>query len=248
MLGNGLAHGMYNPMAVWSSDTGLHCDGVNDYKLYTIPASAAATSLVNSFTISMWVKTPLYYGIVGGDPNAGIFNLRSGVGKVGHRLQVSWIDGTAGGVNQIQISRTTNDESATVMVSATMNTAGWNSGFHLVVTVSPTALIGYVNGVAATTSNPGPSDSWTDPQAVGWNMFFGALNNDNGFHSFAESTTHDINIWSDIKTPAEIVDIYNLNEPKDETNNLPNLYLTKDSNNDYEGGTGDAIIIGYEPN
>ena len=47
MLGNGIVHGMHNPATVWSSDTSLRFDGVNDHAKFPLAKATADTKLMS---------------------------------------------------------------------------------------------------------------------------------------------------------------------------------------------------------
>ena len=53
MLGNGISHGMYNPATVWSSDTSMFFDGVNDVATYN---ASSDQNITNHFSVSLWFK------------------------------------------------------------------------------------------------------------------------------------------------------------------------------------------------
>jgi len=239
MLGGGLAHGMYNPATVWSSDTGLYFDGVNDNALAIFP-----NEILNGFTISMWVKTPNEtYSNNAGDPNAAIFGLRRGIGKSSGPFLTAYYkdDGT----DRININRTNAGNTGINEVYGTFDDDDWEADFHLVVSVTPAQIVGYINGSAFTTNQAGSSGDW-DVEEGNYYLHFGHLNPASGASiSFSEYHIHDINIWQGVLGSGEVASVYNNGEPKDETNSA---YGTFDSNNNFAGvATTTALINGYEP-
>lgn len=228
--------GAYDPVAVKNANDSIHTGGGGgDYGSYIIPAGSSETFLVNGFTGSMWVEPPYsLHGVDAQDPNVGVFQLIMGTGKNNHRFNIHWNDST----NQLHFTRSNNDNSSPVTVSVNMSPATFVGGFHLAFTVQPSGIIGYVNGQNVTNAGVGSTNTWTDGEAQGWNIFLGATNTNGSFHSFEELFIRDLNIWSDIKTNSEVFQIYNstLNHPS------TNRYLTKNANDGYDGLGGSAII------
>ena len=249
MLGSGLVHGMYNPATVWSSDTGMYFDGVNDNAVVQLPSE-----ILNGFTISMWVKTPNEtYLDSPGDPNAIIFAIKQGIGKsTGPFLEAYYKDD---GTDKIIINRTNAGATSAHLVDGSFNDADWQADFHFVLSVTPAEMVGYKNGVKFTGSQASSSGDWnlsSELIAENYYLHFGHQNNPNGANqNFSEYHIHDINVWGGVIPQQRVTNVYNNGEPKDETNNThgtSGLYQTFDSNNNFAGIlTTTALINGYEP-
>jgi len=214
MLGNGTFHGMYNPSVVWANDSRILFDGVNDY--FEIIDQAAGSfhdivgnNFVNAFSVSFWFQ---HNGPVHISNEQTFFRIQ--IGSRGSDIVAKYIpSGTPG----IYFTRADQGDPGTIDLTGFVGLS--HSHFqsehsHYVLTMTKDTITMHLNGGNAAV-DPGSStggEDWASNDPLGYTLKFGAL----GVTKFLNGYMSDIAIYNRVLTSAEVIDIYNNGEPKNE--------------------------------
>ena len=203
-----LGAGLFNPLAtvnVWSNDSAIFFDGVNDRALIELP-QAANEMLRNNFTLSLWVV-----------PRTATFSSdfiiwyheETSPTLANNAFQYLWYDESE---EKFKFTRTDtngdNPETSEYPIAKSKLTE-WH---HVVVSVSGNGLMRlFINSAEdgdETADNPG---NWTASPS---NMYYGVngASNDKFFNGYI----NNVAIWNEPFGGTQVVDIYNEGEPKNE--------------------------------
>ena len=201
MLGNGIFHGMYNPATVWSSDSSLYFDGVNDYARL-VSGEGSFDEIAHSMTVSMWVRLKpsetyqdsLFFQIYSRDNGRLLFFWDANAERI---LLQRW---DALGAN-VQ----------TIGAPLTVSTITKLRHTNLLFVIASGSMTIFIDGDA----QPGlvaTIPTWSTGQSQ--EMFFGAQYQSSGINKFCSGWIHDISIWNTELPPnPSIAEIYNEGDP-----------------------------------
>lgn len=202
MLGNGIFNSMYNSAIVWSSDSSIYFDGVNDsVKLVGQSGSFDELFSSNGMTVNMWVrfKDAETYS------DSTFFQIYS---RTNGRILLWWEASS-----QIVYLMRWDDAGSNVQTtSADLTIANLKSlsHTHLGFIIDSNGMQLVINGQHQ------PGLVATIPQWGAnrlYELYFGVDKNESGNQvNFLNGWIHDITIW-DIVNPGAIGEIYNENEP-----------------------------------
>ena len=235
MLGNGIVHGMHNPATVWSSDTSLFFDGVNDHAKFPLAKATSDTNrLANSIHISLWLNV----GSLDASVDPTIFMLNEDASDEAYLMV--WYDTSA---EQIKVTRTDTAGSNPVTVShgyVGELIVGSFTNIHVKVlddamTITTTGS----SGVSATTG--AGSGEWDDGKVM--TIWLGS--NLAGGNGPLDGRISNLAVWRSVDTGTiEVTDVFNNGEPKNEletTNASLFLYYTASEKNFEDSGVSHVV-------
>ena len=219
MLGNGISHGMYNPATVWSSDTSMYFDGINDVATYNL---GTGHNIHDHFSVSMWVKA--------GEINAdfSLFQIRIGDStKSTKRLKI-WYRPSA---QRLYVTRVGTGGEATIVNGVTI--AQMQQGVHVCFAMEHSGEMElYVNEQVGSTVDI-VSGNWNEEPELATHINIGA-SDEQAFGEYFNGWIRDITFFSGQISTQQIADVYNNAEPKDESGSAA-LIHNWTSNNQYQG-------------
>ena len=201
MLGNGIFNGMYNPAAVWASDSSLYLDGVND-SAHLVGQESSFDNLVQTITVSMWVRLRPVESIV----DTAFFQLWTR----NNGTILFWYDVTD---RIMKLERKDNNGANVQTTSATLENLRIQSQTHahLAFRINASGMQIFINGSEST------GLSGTIPQWLTGNLYhlYLGVQTDDGDNrvKLCNGWIHDIAIWNAYLDAETLVDIYNENEP-----------------------------------
>jgi len=236
MLGNGIVHGMHNPATVWSSDTSLRFDGVNDHAKFPLAKATSDTNrLANSMHISLWLNVRGLESSV--DPT--IFMLNEDA--VDEAYLMVWYDTSAG---QIKVTRTDTEGLNPVTLSH-----GYVEGLivgsftNIHVEVRDDAMtIHTLSSDGSSASTGAGSGEWDDGKVM--TIWLGS--NLAGGNGPLDGRISNLAVWRSVEAPdsIEVADVFNNGEPKNEletTNASLFLYYTASEKNFEDNGVSHIV-------
>lgn len=201
MLGNGIFNSMYNSAVVWSSDSSIYFDGVND-SVKLIGQSGSFDTLIQDISVSMWVR----FKAVETYSDATFFQIYS---RNNGRILLWWEADT----EKVYLMRWDESGSNVKTTSADLTVANLKSTnhTHLGFRIDSNGMELIINGqiqIGLVAAIP----TWQTGGVK--ELYFGVNKNFSGNSvNFLNGWIHDITIWNAHHTPAIFGEIYNEGEP-----------------------------------
>lgn len=219
MLGNGMSHGMYNPATVWSSDTSMYFDGVNDMATYSL---GTGHNVHDHFSASMWVRA--------GEINTdfSLFQIRIGHStKSTKRLKVWYRPGT----QRLHVTRVGIGGTTTITKGVALSQM--QQGIHVCLAMENSEeIVLYVDGQAGSLVDTN-SGNWEENQTLATHINIGA-SEEQALGEYFNGWIRDVTFFSGQIGGEQVADIYNSAEPKDQSGSAALLHNWT-SNNQYQG-------------
>ena len=218
MLGNGISHGMYNPATVWSSDTSMYFDGVNDVATYNL---GTGHNIHDHFSVSMGGKA--------GEINAdfSLFQIRIGTSTKSDKRMKIWYRTSQ---QRLYVSRVGIGGEASIAKGVTIDQM--QQGIHVCLAMENSEeMVLYVNGQAGSLVDT-VSANWNE-QSLDTHINIGA-SDEQAFGEYFNGWIRDITFFNGQINQQHIADVYNNAEPKNESGS-PGLIHNWTSNNQYQG-------------